>query len=263
MSRPSVLKRVLCLHGYSQNAARFRNSMGAIRKALKNEIEFVYMDAPFVATMPRPDQIMREGEGKPLAWWNMTTPKPSDELKQSLIKVYEFMAAHGPFDGLLGFSQGAGMVPLILALLHHKTSIAQPHATTTATAELSDKEAQFDANFRDLVASVVPTIQSLNLDNNPNYPANIHFAIMFSGFAPGRKICYKLLNGDKKNFGFSKLISSLHVIGTADTVITNDQSRDLADRLFDQPQLIVHEGGHFLPSTREYTNKYKDFLSKL
>ncbi|OMJ08929.1 UPF0483 protein, partial [Smittium culicis] len=202
------------------------------------------MDAPFVATMPRPDQIMREGEGKPLAWWNMTTPKPSDELKQSLIKVYEFMAAHGPFDGLLGFSQGAGMVPLILALLHHKTNIAQPPTSAAAAAasaaELSDKEAEFDANFRDLVASVVPTIQSLNLDALPNYPGNIHFAIMFSGFAPGRKICYKLLNGDKKNFGFSKLISSLHVIGTADTVITNEQSRDLANRLFDQPQLIVH-----------------------
>ena len=42
--RDARKKRVLCLHGFAQDAATFLAKTGAIRKALKSKCEFVYLD---------------------------------------------------------------------------------------------------------------------------------------------------------------------------------------------------------------------------
>lgn len=38
--------RVLCIHGYRQNATSFREKTGALRKLLKKHVELVYVSAP-------------------------------------------------------------------------------------------------------------------------------------------------------------------------------------------------------------------------
>ena len=88
--------RVLCLHGYAQNGAFFRQRIGSLRKALKSVVEevcrratlrrralclhrahppllrgwqFVFVDAPFPATASFLGE-MPEERGEALGWWN-------------------------------------------------------------------------------------------------------------------------------------------------------------------------------------------------
>ena len=47
--------RILCLHGYLQNAAVFRSRLGSMRKALKSRAEFIFIDAPHLAAQQQPE----------------------------------------------------------------------------------------------------------------------------------------------------------------------------------------------------------------
>ncbi|KAJ2065929.1 Family of serine hydrolases 3 [Coemansia sp. RSA 922] len=102
--------RVLCLHGYTQTAQKFRDRTGPFRRSLKNDLELYYITAPHLATE------FNEGN----AWWNH---KPHDkdriwtEVQTSLDLISKVVTEEGPFDGILGFSQGAGMAAIAMAML--------------------------------------------------------------------------------------------------------------------------------------------------
>ncbi|KAJ2059859.1 hypothetical protein GGI17_004132 [Coemansia sp. S146] len=102
--------RVLCLHGYTQTAQKFRDRTGPFRRSLKNELDLYYITAPHLATE------FNEGH----AWWNHV-PHDKDriwtEVKVSLDLISRVVAEEGPFDGILGFSQGAGMAAIAMAML--------------------------------------------------------------------------------------------------------------------------------------------------
>ena len=40
--------KILCLHGYLQNAEVFRSRIGSLRKGLKSRAEFFFVDAPYL-----------------------------------------------------------------------------------------------------------------------------------------------------------------------------------------------------------------------
>jgi predicted esterase len=40
------LPKILCLHGYGQNSTIFAKKTGYLRPYLKNQLEFVYVNAP-------------------------------------------------------------------------------------------------------------------------------------------------------------------------------------------------------------------------
>jgi predicted esterase len=113
--------RVLCLHGYAQNAEFFRSRLGALRKALKSVVaDFHFIDAPHAATAEFLGDVP-EDRGAALGWFNPkeTTkgarPAISREyvgLEASLRAVRRAVEEHGPFDGVLGFSQGGTIAAL-------------------------------------------------------------------------------------------------------------------------------------------------------
>ncbi|UXI21439.1 unnamed protein [Sarcoptes scabiei] len=115
--------KVLCLHGYRQNSQIFKTKSGGFRKILKNRIEFNFIDAP---------HLIPKGEQNPsddpdcLSWWfsgenpdYFSSKHVSNFVQgfdQSLEKIHNIFVEQGPFDGLLGFSQGASMIALICIL---------------------------------------------------------------------------------------------------------------------------------------------------
>ncbi|XP_032072223.1 esterase OVCA2 [Thamnophis elegans] len=104
--------RLLCLHGYGQNAERFRARTGALRKALRGRARLLYLDAPHRL----PDDGEPPGaEGEPRAWWPEGGPG-GPEPGAALRAVAAALAERGPVDGLLGFSQGAALAGLLCAL---------------------------------------------------------------------------------------------------------------------------------------------------
>ncbi|XP_075052789.1 esterase OVCA2 [Mixophyes fleayi] len=136
MAAPSVesssskqVLRILALHGYYQNERSFWERTGALRKNLKKRAEIVMISAPLV--IPCTDTDSREEGGDdpredPRAWWfsdpeessfnAMEDAKSCSGLEESLNAVAKAFSELGPFNGILGFSQGAALLAILCLL---------------------------------------------------------------------------------------------------------------------------------------------------
>ncbi len=111
-------QRILCLHGYRQDGAIFHAKTGALRRALRDVANLHCIDAPHT------------GPSR-LAWWNSSDDGSVYEgYRSSLAHVVSANERDGPFDGVLGFSQGgvfasilAGLVPTTPSLQSLKYAI--------------------------------------------------------------------------------------------------------------------------------------------
>ncbi|XP_017292766.1 esterase OVCA2 [Kryptolebias marmoratus] len=130
--------RVLCVHGYRQNGGSFREKTGALRKLLKKQVELVFMNAPLTVRQSSageevPTQENNSGSGgdeDPRGWWFSDIQAKSFNAQQqceqslgldeSVAAVREAVEAQGPFDGILGFSQGAAFVAMLCSLQEQK-----------------------------------------------------------------------------------------------------------------------------------------------
>ncbi|KAK1582036.1 hypothetical protein Q3G72_011262 [Acer saccharum] len=110
--------RILCLHGFRQNASGFKGRTASLAKKLKNIAELVFIDAPhelsFIyqpsnASSPLqscPPPLIRE----------LQKEQQTDGFDVSLSYLKTVFSQQGPLDGILGFSQGAAMAASICAL---------------------------------------------------------------------------------------------------------------------------------------------------
>ncbi|RXG68770.1 Esterase OVCA2 [Armadillidium vulgare] len=113
--------RILCFHGYRQTGEIFRQKTGSLRKALKKHAELYYLTAPL--QVPPSENSKDEDNG--CGWWfsreddYFSAKHKSDFVKgfeDSLKCVEDYVTSNGPFDGFLGFSQGACLVALLCHL---------------------------------------------------------------------------------------------------------------------------------------------------
>ncbi|CAK4084079.1 unnamed protein product [Aphanomyces euteiches] len=98
--------RLLCLHGMYQNAAVFRTKMEPLHVALPH-LQLVYLDGPTnlvpkVVSKPIDTTVFR-------AWWDPDQTTTTQAQRQIIDYVGDAIATSGPFDGVLGFSQGASL----------------------------------------------------------------------------------------------------------------------------------------------------------
>ena len=109
--------RILCLHAYAQNGDFFRSRTGALRKALKAVADFHFIDAPHPATAEFLGDVPEE-RGSALGWFNVGETAPGSRpaisahyvgMDAALSRVRLAVECDGPFDAILGFSQGATM----------------------------------------------------------------------------------------------------------------------------------------------------------
>ena len=91
--------RVLCLHGYHGSSAILRDQMASLVAALPSDIEFVYVDAPSLAT----------GD---FGWWH----EGFDGWERTRDWAIGLVCAGPRFDGVFGFSQGAALAGLLTAV---------------------------------------------------------------------------------------------------------------------------------------------------
>ncbi|XP_015121354.1 esterase OVCA2 [Diachasma alloeum] len=212
MSAENRKIRILAIHGYYQSGPIFRSKLGSLRKGFK-KINFVFAEAPHEVP---PGQFANDGEeavgGK--GWWFNTeshyfrATEPSNlsvGYEESLAYIEKVFQKEGPFDGILGFSQGASFVSILCALQQKKLS-----------------------------------------------PINFKFAILISGFkslcAPHAKFYDEPID-----------LPTLHVFGESDKIIPTEMAKDLSD-LFTNKKLMIHEGGHYVPSKKHI---YQDFLNEM
>ncbi|KAK3030167.1 hypothetical protein RJ639_039644 [Escallonia herrerae] len=98
--------KFLCLHGFRTSGEIFKKQLGKWPESVPEKIELVFVDAPF------PAQGESDVEGildPPYYEWFQFNKEFTEytNFNESLAYIEDCMIKYGPFDGLLGFSQGA------------------------------------------------------------------------------------------------------------------------------------------------------------
>ncbi|KAJ7093932.1 FSH1-domain-containing protein [Mycena belliarum] len=213
----TALKRVLVLHGYSQNANIFSKRLGALRKQCGKTIDFVFVDGPVIlqpadlgfasapsATLDALDasEVIEGNEAR--AWWKWNATKSEAlGLPESLVILRDVLKTQ-TFDGVLGFSQGAAAAALLAALLE------RPY-------------------------SYPPFL----IDGKPPHPP-LKFCVAVSGFRLNDSIADAI-------FEANYATPTLHIIGKTDVVVHEERSQKLVD-ISTNARVETHDGGHFVPS---------------
>ncbi|RWR92478.1 dihydrofolate reductase [Cinnamomum micranthum f. kanehirae] len=98
--------RFLCLHGFRTSGEIMKKQIGKWPDSVLEKLDLVFLDAPF------PCQGKSDVEGifpPPYYEWFQFNPEFSEyeNFDECLAYIEDFMIKQGPFDGLMGFSQGA------------------------------------------------------------------------------------------------------------------------------------------------------------
>ncbi|KZT23353.1 hypothetical protein NEOLEDRAFT_558424 [Neolentinus lepideus HHB14362 ss-1] len=210
-------RKVLMLHGHSQNANMFRSRTAHIRKACP-DIEFVYLNAPHIL-WPTDLQPARSSVGEarenetvsyesdtdsaPRAWWHITEMRTKCPGIEEGLRAVRDVLENNEFEGVFGFSQGASMA-----------------ATVSAILERPYLYPEFTRNG----AAIHPPLR---------------FCVAVSGFVPPCAI------GDVI-FGASYTTPSLHILGRNDVVIREEDTIPLLKKSASQA-VEYHIGGACLP----------------
>lgn len=174
--------RVLCFHGYRQTGGSFRGRLGALRRSLRKLAELDFLDGPVL--LPAFEQQQEDGSSVTYSdrrsWWRASEDgSVYDGVDATLEYVISYMQENGPFDGVLGFSQGATLV-LLLCGLRQKM------------------------------------LRSGQTENRQDHPLlNLRFCIAACGFRPRAHNVQHLFAEDNTPF----TLPSLHVLGEADQII--------------------------------------------
>ncbi|KAI4175130.1 MAG: hypothetical protein LQ343_001891 [Gyalolechia ehrenbergii] len=239
--------RILMLHGYTQSGPLFRSKTRALHKALTKslhsyEIHLSYPTGPIrldPADIPgynAPSGNNDEEEPEPaFGWWRRKDlPHPMQQsqteiiytgLQDGLTRIGETIKTEGPFDGVIGFSQGACAAGMVASLLEP----GRRGVFAKAACEGKALKEKFPVAFHELLALQPP----------------LKFAIIYSGFPAPNELRYG-------NFYDPKLKTpTLHFLGSVDGVVDEGRSRALVERC-ENARVVVHPGGHFLPSQRPW-----------
>ena len=127
---------------------------------------------------------------------------------------------------------------------------------------LFETQGPFDGVFGFSQGACLTSILSTISEANSSQEASIYkfikfkFAIIVAGFKSGQvqhQTYYDMDNIVK--------IPTLHVIGKGDKVIPYEMSMKLTE-LYEDPNVFVHELGHYIPVNAESKNAFTQFLAK-
>lgn len=119
--------KVLMLHGYTNNGPVFHRKTGSLRKALQKKMtcDFVFPTAPIKLETPSVAKADDEGNTNDTqdahGWWRADDSKRDFVgWDDSVAFIQNIFDEQGPFDGIIGFSQGAAFAGMIGSLIEKK-----------------------------------------------------------------------------------------------------------------------------------------------
>ncbi|OQD77324.1 hypothetical protein PENDEC_c003G03405 [Penicillium decumbens] len=245
--------KLLMLHGYTQSGTVFHAKSRALVKHIQksfplHEVNAVYPTGPLrlkASDIPgyEPSDDADEDQIEAYGWWrrsNTADPPLYQGMDEGLAAVAKVIAEEGPFDGVIGFSQGASLAAMVASLLEPGRKEAFKH---------------FEKEESGGVAGVPFPTAFEQLQHSP-----LKFALLYSGFrAPGAR--YRAFYEDPRI-----QTPSLHVLGTLDSVVDESRSRALIEACAGEPDkdgsVVFHPGGHFVPSQRPYLDAAVQFIRK-
>lgn len=275
--------KILMLHGFTQSGDLFRAKARALEKHLQknlpgHDVTFVYPTGPIKLN---PDDIpfktssdsqpSSNGNGNAPddidahAWWrrsNTAEPPVYLGLDTGLEAIARILTTEGPFDGVVGFSQGAACAAIITSLLEPGRREAFEYfsdpinASTYRTTNCASTQIPSESAGATPIAGIPFPAPFANVSHPP-----LRFAVCYSGFrAPGPR--YRAFYERPQI-----RTPTLHVLGSLDAVVEEQRSKMLIAACEGDPEeeglVCTHPGGHFLPSQRQYLDYVTGFIRRV
>ncbi|KAH8703754.1 dihydrofolate reductase [Talaromyces proteolyticus] len=263
--------KILMLHGYTQSGSLFRAKTGALAKALTkafplHTVSLSYPTGPLRLTPSDVpgytpswnDPVAEANEIEAYGWWrrsNTANPPEYVGINNGLATVAKTLREEGPFDGVIGFSQGATMAYMVASLLEEERKGAFDHFAALGSASNGNSS----CNGEDGGITGIPFPEEFAPENTGNHPP-FKFAILYSGFrAPGSRYRGFYENPQLRT-------PALHVLGTLDAVVDEQRGRELMAACAGDPEkdgrVVFHPGGHFVPSQKTYLDAAVVFVRR-
>ncbi|KAF1958936.1 dihydrofolate reductase [Byssothecium circinans] len=248
--------KVLMLHGFTQSGPSFHAKTRALEKNLQKAfpagITLSYPTAPLrlaPADIPFPLPSQSNGDSTPeevdaWAWWRRKgdrEPYTFEGIEQGLERIAEVLKTEGPFDGVIGFSQGGACAAMLASLL-------EPGRREAFEKFYSVGGMSYPSSFESDTGYMESVI----------HPP-LKFAVSYSGFVAGGVDTYR-------GFYEPKIKTPmLHFLGTLDAVVEEKRSLALVERCEEsEGRVVYHPGGHFLPSSQKaYVGALVGFMKEV
>ncbi|KAF1964737.1 dihydrofolate reductase [Bimuria novae-zelandiae CBS 107.79] len=251
---PTRPLKILMIHGFTQSGPNFHAKTRALEKSLLKAfpagVTFSFPTAPIrlaPADIPFPaSNDAKEGEEEETdawAWWRRkgeSEPYRYEGLELGLEKLAEVLKTEGPFDGVIGFSQGGAMAGMLASLL-------EPGRRVAFEALYKEGGMSFPQSFEADTGYIEETI----------HPP-LKFAVSYSGFAARGVDLYR-------GFYEPKIKTPmLHFIGSLDTVVEEARSLALVEKCEgSEGRVVYHPGGHFLTTQKTYVAALVGFIKEV
>lgn len=254
--------RVLCLHGYLQDASVFSSRLGHLRKTnpLKRECEFTFLNAPFVVVEDVLDdnRELEDGEG-------VEDDEDGEHGENVLDGRYHRQVLA---DEVAESSDGASVV---IGRSWWQFSSSASSTSATVRPSQSFEYAGVDVS----VGAIRQAIKEHRIDTIMGFSQGAAMAAYFAAtqdvadLGVRRLLTYAGFLPKDPHFAEhmlhrgpipSSLLRTMHVAGTADELITIDRTRRLGE-VFEGARFVEHPGGHFVPTTKlEMKDRLVEFL---
>ena len=269
---PSKPLRILFLHGFTQNPTLFSAKTAALRKAIIKafsgqqgyDTHFSYpagsqrlLATDIPGFDPTAVESSPEDEIEAWGWWvkrvrgggSGNTPASDivyEGLEKTLDVVADCIRNEGPFDGAIGFSQGAAAAAMIASLLE---GAGRRRAFDERSSQATKQETPYPKSF----LSDDTEHQGNEAESFIQPP--LKFAVCYSGFRAPE-------NGRYSAFYDPKIKTPvLHVQGQVDVVVDEARSQALIEVCEGGPdRVVIHPGGHFVPSQKPWLDAVVGFI---
>ncbi|CUM45570.1 uncharacterized protein AC631_03728 [Debaryomyces fabryi] len=242
----TVTKKILCLPGYLQSGKIFAEKSSGLRKLLtkKLNLQLDYVNPPFVIKSKEdlPFTLAEEEEDADLkwksiidqncnrCWWQHHDPNVYEGFDQSLEYLVGYIKENGPYDGIIGFSQGAAMSAVIINVIselipnHKNFQIAVLFSGFAFTEPIDpSKDNKLNLNYQ--------------INDTNEYTSKV-----------------KLIDNYKRYYrSMDTTTRVLNVYGSKDMTVPGIRSQYLSTTFKDEMLTeYVHEGGHFIPNKKQF-----------
>ncbi|KAJ5715841.1 uncharacterized protein N7483_013022 [Penicillium malachiteum] len=250
--------RFLCLHGHGTNSRILETQLEPLRAHLPSDWEFEFLDGEMSASPPPGiDQIF---PGPYLCYHGEPVP---EDVWNAYNLIMEVVQEEGPFDGVIAFSQGAGVASTIIA--HEAKTNPEMElfkvavflcATMPFDLEAGTLKLSYNGHVDNLEAEYQPPENEENSkgDEAINWLQDCRAAGVIQEFqarrtdvlSSGRESIDVLLRYHPSVNDVKITIPTVHLIGEKDEFA--DQGRSLAGICDSKlARVVTHEGGHQLP----------------
>ncbi|KAK0605767.1 hypothetical protein LWI29_030523 [Acer saccharum] len=119
MENESMRKpKILCLHGFRTSAHIYKCMCRKFGESILEKLDLDFIDAPFPAQGKSAAQGIYD---PPYYEWFQTNQNFTEyyNFDECVAFLEDYMAKHGPYDGLMGFSQGAVLSSGLIGMQKH------------------------------------------------------------------------------------------------------------------------------------------------